>query len=154
MLQQLDELRSALASVQSDPERLRDSAVQFLELTKSMREKTRVASESLNALNEKTSELSRASRHLATSYRALAELFRKKARDYSEKKLREQMLGFAKDYDAIAASIPDKCKSLDAVQKKLPALKRFPLTQLSSSRRDGGVFVSSRIVTVSGRTWW
>jgi len=124
LLQQLDELRSALTSVKADPERLRDSALPFLEITKAMRQKTLHASEAISALSEKTAELSRSSRHLASSYRALAGLFRQKARDYSEKKLREQLLGFAKDYDDVAASIPERCKSLDAIQKKLPSLKR------------------------------
>lgn len=124
LLQQLDELRAALASTKVEPERLRESVEQFLEITKTMRQKTQEASVAINSLSEKTAELSRSSRHLASSYRALAELFRKKARDYSEKKLREQLLGFAKDYDAVATSIPERCKSLDAIQKKLPSLKR------------------------------
>jgi len=124
LLEQLDELRSALASAKADPERLRESVEQFLGITKMMRQKTLQASEAVNAVGEKTAELSRSSRHLASSYRALAGLFRNKARDYSEKKLRDQLLGFAKDYDEVAASIPERCKSLDAIQKKLPSLKR------------------------------
>jgi chromosome segregation ATPase len=124
LLERLDELRSVLASAKTDPERMRESVELFVDLTKSMREKTLKANEALNAVSEKTSELSRSSRHLASSYRALAELFRKKARDYSEKKLREQLLDFAKDYDEVAKSIPERSKTLEAVQKKLPALKR------------------------------
>jgi hypothetical protein len=124
LLQQLDDLRAALAAAKADPDRLRQSVDLFLEVTKAMRQKTLLANEAVNALGEKTAELSRSSRHLASSYRALADLFRKKARDYSEKKLRDQLLGFAKDYDDVAASIPEHCKSLDAIQKKLPALKR------------------------------
>ncbi len=124
LLEKLDELRSVLASAKSDPDRMRQSTLQFVELTKAMRQKTLQANDALDAVSEKTSELSRSSRHLASSYRALAELFRKKARDYSEKKLRDQLLGFARDYDEVAKSIPERTKTLDAVQKKLPSLNR------------------------------
>lgn len=142
LLQQLDDLRAALASVKVEPERLRESVEQFLEITKAMRQKTQDANVAINSVSEKTAELSRSSRHLASSYRALAELFRKKSRDYSEKKLREQLLGFAKDYDAVAASIPERCKALDAVQKKLPSLRR-KVKEVNAFLNDAVSFLNS-----------
>ena len=142
LLQQLDELRTALAAAKADPDRLRGSVAQFLDVTKAMRQKTLHAGEALDAVSEKTAELSRSSRHLASSYRALAELFRKKARDYSEKKLRDQLLGFAKDYDDVAASIPKRCRSLDAIQKKLPALKR-KVKEVHSFLNDAVAFLNT-----------
>jgi uncharacterized protein YukE len=124
LLQQLDDLRSELASATADPDHLRQSVEKFIELTKSMRQKTMLANEALTSLSEKTAELSRLTRHLAPSYRALADIFRKKARDYSEKKLRDELLQFANDYESAAASIPKRCKAIDAAQKKIPFLKR------------------------------
>lgn len=124
LLARLDDLRATLTAAKADPERLRESVEQFLELTKEVRGKTRQAAEALAVVTDKTTELSRSSRHLGASYRALADLYRRKARDYAEPRLRERLLGFAKDYDAVAASMPERCRTLDAFQKKLPALGR------------------------------
>ena len=80
LLQQLDELRSVLASAKTDPERIRDSVEKFIELTKGMRQKTLLATEAFTTLGEKTAELSRSSRHLASSYRANGNASRKSAK--------------------------------------------------------------------------
>jgi chromosome segregation ATPase len=146
LLERLDELRSELASAKADPARMRESVERFLELTASMREKTARANDALNVVGEKTSELVRSSRHLASSYRALAELYRKKSRDYSEKKLRERLLGFAQDYDDAAKSIPGHAKKIEAVLKKLPSLKR-KVTEVNQFLKDAVAFLNTHPVT-------
>ena len=83
LLAQLDQLRTVLSEARYDPNRVQQSVVQFLALTKEMQSTTTRAKESLLTIDEKTAELIRASRHLATSYRALAGLYRQKALDYS-----------------------------------------------------------------------
>ncbi|MFO0936212.1 MAG: hypothetical protein U0798_06830 [Gemmataceae bacterium] len=142
LLEQLDELRANLAEAKADPSKLRESVTSFIDTTKTMKQKTALANEAISAVAEKTNELSRSSRHLSESYRSLAGLFRKKARDYSEKKLRDQLLQFAKDYDAIAASIPQRVKALDAVQKKLPSLKK-KVREVNSFLNDAVAFLNS-----------
>jgi uncharacterized protein YukE len=142
LLEQLNELRANLAEAKADPSKLRESVASFIDTTKTMKQKTALANEAISAVAEKTNELSRSSRHLSESYRSLAGLFRKKARDYSEKKLRDQLLQFAKDYDAIAASIPQRVKALDAVQKKLPSLKK-KVREVDSFLNDAVAFLNS-----------
>jgi len=85
LLERFVGLRAMLASVKADPDRLRQSVEQFIELTTEMRQKTNQVNESINFLGEKAVDFSCSSRHLGSSYRALADLFRKKARNYSEK---------------------------------------------------------------------
>lgn len=142
LLERLDELRAVLASAKANPERLRESVEQFLELTKDVRRKTVQAGDALHAVEAKTADLSRSSRHLAASYRALADLYRRKARDYSEPKLREQLVGFAADYDAVAAAMPERCKALDGVRKKLPGLKR-KVSEVNAFLGDTAAFLHS-----------
>lgn len=142
LLEQLDELRAVLASAKADPDRLRESVEQFLDLTRDVRRKTVQAGDALRAVEEKAADLSRSSRHLAASYRALAVLYRRKARDYSEPKLRDQLVGFAADYDAVAQAMPERCKALDGVRKKLPALKR-KVTEVNAFLGDAAAFLAT-----------
>ncbi|MFO0847106.1 MAG: hypothetical protein U0871_00915 [Gemmataceae bacterium] len=142
LLARLDDLRTVLTSARSDPDRLRESAEQFLELTADVRRKTAQAKDALQAVEEKAGELSRSSRHLSASYRALAGLYRRKARDYGEPKLRDQLLGFAEDYDAVAAALPARCRAVDAVRKKLPALKR-KVAEVTAFLDDAAAFLAS-----------
>lgn len=142
LLGRLDELRMLLASAKADPARMRQSVDEFLDIAKDMRKVSVQAGESVNAMIETTNELARSSKHLAASYRGAAELFRKKAKDYTERKLRDQLNGFARDYDAIAASIPERIKTLEAFQRKLPKLK-VKVREANAFMDDVVLFLSS-----------
>jgi len=123
LLQRLDELRAMLASIKADPARIRQSIEEFLALAKEIRRVVVKAGESLTYLDDTTRELARSMKHLGNSYRAAAGLFRLKARDYSEKKLRDQLNAFADDYEAIGKSIPDRTRTIQEFSKSLPKLK-------------------------------
>ena len=123
LLQRLDELRTLLASIKADPTRIRQSIEEFLALVKEIRRVVVKAGESLNDLDDTTRDLARSTKHLGNSYRAAAELFRLKARDYSEKKLRDQLNGFAEDFEAIGKSIPERSQTLKDFATTLPKLK-------------------------------
>ena len=124
LLERLEDIRNLLTAAKFDGAKLRHSVEEFLETAKNMRAITSKALESMQALIDQTSHLQRTTRHLGSSYRAASELFRKKARDYSEKRLRDQLEGFAKDYEEIARTIPERLRTLQAFQKQLPDLRR------------------------------
>ncbi len=120
LLERLDELRSLLGSAKADPARIRQSVDEFLALAREIRRVVIRASDSLASLDTATNDLARSMKHLGLSYRSAADLFRQKARDYSTKKLRDQLNGFADDYEAIAKTIPERIAALEAFQKTLP----------------------------------
>ncbi len=124
LLERLDDVRKLLASAKVDGSKLRRSAEEFLEIAKNMRAITSKALESMQSLMDQTSHLQRTTRHLGGSYHAAGDLFRKKAQDYSEERLRDQLEGFAKDYEEIARTIPERLRTLQAFQRQLPALRR------------------------------
>ena len=124
LLERLEGIRTLLASAKVDRAKLRQSVESFLQTAKDMRDITMKANESMNVLIENSHQLMRTTRHLGSSYRAASELFRKKAHDYSEKRLRDQLECFAKDFEDVAQSIPERQKSLQAFQKQLPQLRQ------------------------------
>lgn len=123
LLEQLEGIRKILSAAKVDSAKLRRSVEEFLQTAKDMREINSRALDSMQRLIEQANHLQRTTRHLASSYRAAGELFRKKARDYSEKRLREQLEGFAQDYEDIARTIPERIRTLQAFQKQLPSLR-------------------------------
>ena len=123
LLERLDEVRTLLASAKADPARLRQSIEEFLALAKDIRRVVVKANESITLLDESTQELARSTKHLGSSYKAAAGLFRERARDYSEKKLRDQLIMFADDFEAIGKTIPVRTKSIQDFQSTLPKLK-------------------------------
>jgi hypothetical protein len=73
----------------------------------------------------------------------------------------KEAVGLARDeWKLSRCSITQLVTTAQRIEGKIPDLTPlsvsllFPLTQPSSSRRDGAVFAASRILTVSGRTWW
>ena len=142
LLQRLDDLRELFASAKADPDKMRQSIEEFIALAKEIRGVVVQAGESLSKLEESSNDLARSMKHLGSSYRATAALFRLKARDYTQKKLRDQLLGFADDYEAIAKSIPERMKSLQAFQKSLPKLK-LKIREASAFLDDVASFLSS-----------
>lgn len=142
LLQRLDDIRTLLISAKSDPSKMRQSIEEFISLTKEIRGVVVQAGESLSKLEETSNDLARSMKHLGSSYRATAGLFRAKARDYTEKKLREQLLGFADDFEAIAKTIPERMKSLQTFQKSLPKLK-LKIRESSAFLDDVVSFLSS-----------
>jgi hypothetical protein len=141
LLERLEDIRKLLGAVKVDGAKLRHSVEEFLETAKIMRAITSKALESMQALIDQTSHLQRTTKHLGSSYRAAGDLFRKKARDYSEKRLRDQLEGFAKDYEEIARTIPERLRTLQAFQKQLPALR--------SKARESQAFLDDVILYLS-----
>lgn len=119
----LDDLRGLLAAPRPDPDSVRQSAAELVRVTKDLRVLTRQASDTLAALGESSQQLARSLKHLGASYRAAADLYRRKARDYGEPRLRNQLLAFADDLEAVAKSVPDRQAALREFQAKLPPLR-------------------------------
>ena len=142
LLERLDELRFLLASAKADPVRIRQSVDEFLALAREIRRVVIKASDSLASLDTATNDLARSMRHLGLSYRSAAGLFREKARDYSTKKLRDQLNGFADDYEAIAKTIPERIAALEAFQKTLPKWK-IKVREANAFLDDTVLFLSS-----------
>ena len=142
LLERLDELRSLLGSAKADPERIRQSVDEFLALAREIRRVVMKASDALASLDTSTNDLARSMKHLGLSYRSAAGLFREKARDYSSKKLRDQLNGFADDYEAIAKTIPQRTLALEAFQKTLPKWK-LKVREANAFLDDTVLFLSS-----------
>ena len=142
LLDRLDELRLLLGSAKADPARIRQSVDDFLALAREIRRVVIQASDSLASLDTTTNDLARSMKHLGLSYRSAAGLFREKARDYSSKKLRDQLNGFADDYEAIAKTIPERISALEAFQKTLPKWK-LKVREANAFLDDTVLFLSS-----------
>ncbi len=123
LLGRLDDIRKLLGSARVDPARLQQSIDEFLAVAKEMRSVSQRAADSMSSMNDTIRNLARTTKHLGSSYRAAAELFRRKSRDYTESRLRNQLLAFAEDYDAIAISIPKRQKAIREFEAHIPRLK-------------------------------
>ncbi len=142
LLERLDELRSLVGSAKADPVRIRQSVDEFLALAQEIRRVVMKASDALASLDTTTNDLARSMKHLGLSYRSAAGLFREKARDYSSKKLRDQLNSFADDYEAIAKTIPERILALEAFQKTLPKWK-LKVREANAFLDDTVLFLSS-----------
>ena len=142
LLERLDELRALLGSAKADPARIRQSVDEFLALAREIRRVVMKASDSLASLDTATNDLARSMKHLGLSYRSAAGLFREKACDYSSQKLRDQLNGFADDYEAIAKTIPERISALEAFQKTLPKWK-LKVREANAFLDDTVLFLSS-----------
>ena len=142
LLDRLDELRLLLGSAKADPARIRQSVDDFLALAREIRRVVIQASDALASLDTTTTDLARSMKHLGRSYLAAAGLFREKARDYSSKKLRDHLNGFADDYEAIAKTIPERIQALEAFQKTLPKWK-LKVREANAFLDDTVLFLSS-----------
>ncbi len=123
LIERLEDVRTLLASAKADPVRMRRSIEEFLAIAKEIRRIVMKTGEALTALDESTRDLARSMKHLGSSYKAAAGLFRQKARDYSEKRLQDILIGFADEYESIGITIPERTKSLQGFQKTLPKMK-------------------------------
>ncbi len=123
LLARLDDIRQLLGSAKVDPARLQQSIDEFLAVARDIRTVSQRAAESMSSMNDTIRNLARTTKHLGAWYRAAADLFRRKARDYTESRLRNQLLAFAEDYDAIAVSIPKRQKAIREFEAQVPRLK-------------------------------
>ena len=123
LLAKLDEIRGLLASAKSDPAKMKTSLEEFLQLAKGVRKIVGEADEALAGLTTATDGLARELKHSPKAYRMAADGFRERAKDYTESSLKDQLLSFASDYEAIAKAMPERIVKLREFQKKLPKMK-------------------------------
>jgi hypothetical protein len=120
LLERLDELRLQLTAVKGNPTAAKASTPDLLDAARDVRRSAVRAGETIAELEERSAEAARGSKHLAAAYKAAAGLYRQKARDYSERKLREQLNAFAADYEREAKLIPARNRALQEFAKTLP----------------------------------